>query len=357
MDNLVLETVIGLVFVFGTFAVLVSLLTELIARFIGLRGEYLLRGIRTMVDGRSHFKLSFGDLFARTPGEPKPQAGEPPEPYVTQLMQHPLIASSADKAEIPGDAGNATLTNALRRKLPSYVSARSFARALTDVVIPDATGATTMTQIRMALAGLPAGHLRDSLQGLAKAAGEDIAAFRRSIEDWYDDHMSRVSGWYKRHTRWISLVIGAVLVLAFNLNVVQISRSLYTDQVVRGSVVTEATQAAKCTDKDPATCLRDLRGQIDQVRGAGLPIGWATVPACGAPVRCGWWVQRGLASPGAGLASGILSFLLVLVGWVLMVLTLLPGARFWFDALSRLGSLRSTGPKPSPAAATRTGSG
>jgi hypothetical protein len=29
-----------------------------------------------------------------------------------------------------------------------------------------------------------------------------------------------------------------------------------------------------------------------------------------------------------------------------MTLTLLPGARFWFDALSRLGSLRSTGPKP-----------
>jgi hypothetical protein len=29
-----------------------------------------------------------------------------------------------------------------------------------------------------------------------------------------------------------------------------------------------------------------------------------------------------------------------------MVLTLLPGARFWFDALSRRGSLRSSGPKP-----------
>jgi hypothetical protein len=353
MDNLVLETVIGLVFVFGTFAVLVSLLTELIARFIGLRGEYLLRGIRTMVDGRSHFKLSMGDLFARTPGTPAPRAGEPPEPYVTQLMRHPLIASSADKAEIPGNAGNARLTNALRRRLPSYVSARSFARALADVVIPDAAGATTMDQIGTAVQGLPASHLRDSLQAIVKAAGDDIAAFRRGVEDWYDDHMSRVSGWYKRHTRWISLVIGALLVLAFNLNVAQMSRSLYTDQVLRGSVVTEATQAAKCTDKDPATCLRDLRGQIDRVRGAGLPIGWATVPDCAAPARCSWWEQRGLASPQASPAAGVLSFLLVLVGWVLMVLTLLPGARFWFDALSRLGSLRSTGPKPSPAAASR----
>jgi hypothetical protein len=28
------------------------------------------------------------------------------------------------------------------------------------------------------------------------------------------------------------------------------------------------------------------------------------------------------------------------------VLALVPGARFWFDLLGRLGSLRSSGPKP-----------
>jgi len=269
------------------------------------------------------------------------------------LMQHPLICTSADKAQIPPNAGNARLTNAQRRRLPSYLSARSFARAVLDTVIPDAAGTTTMDQIRNALNELPDGHLRASLVGLANTAGNDVAGFRRSIEDWYDDHMARVSGWYKRHVRWISLVLGALLVLLFNLNVVQITQSLYTDQVLRGSVVTEATRAAQCGTKDPGTCLRDMRDQIDRVRGAGLPIGWATVPGCAAPARCTWWEQRGLAAAHAGLASGLLSLLLVLVGWVLMILTLLPGARFWFDALSRLGSLRSTGPKPSPAAGSR----
>jgi hypothetical protein len=42
--------------------------------------------------------------------------------------------------------------------------------------------------------------------------------------------------------------------------------------------------------------------------------------------------------------------LLVLLGWALTVGALTPGARFWFDLLSKLGSLRSTGPKP-PASA------
>ena len=348
MDNLVLETVVGLLFIFGTFAVLVSLLTESIARFVGLRGEYLLRGVRTLVDGQGHFQLSVRDLFSSKPGKPVPDSGEPKNPYVTQLMHHPLICTSADKAEIPADAGNAKLTNTQRRKLPSYVSARSFARALVDTVIPNAAGATTMDEIRGALDGMPPSHLRASLLGLAKAGGGDIAEFRRSIEEWYDDHRARVSGWYKRHVRWVSLVLGAVLVLVFNLNALQIARSLYTDQVLRGSIVTEATRAAQCGSKDPAACLQDVRGQIDRMRGAGLPIGWATVSACATPARCSWWEQRGLAAPNATAASGLLSFLFVLLGWVLMTLTLIPGARFWFDALSRLGSLRSTGPKPKP---------
>jgi hypothetical protein len=348
MDNLIVETVIGLLFIFAVFAVLVSLLTEAIARFVGLRGEYLLRGVRTLVDGQGHFRLSLGDLVARTVGRPAPKPDEPADPFVTRLMQHPLICTSADKAEIPAHAGNARLTNTQRRKLPSYVSSRSFARAVVDTVIPDAAGMTTMDKIRSAVEGLPDSHLRASLAGLANAAGSDVAAFRRSVEEWYDDHMARVSGWYKRHVRWISLALGVLLVLAFNLNALQITRSLYTDQVLRGSIVTEATRAAQCATKDPAACLQDVRGQLDQIRGAGLPIGWATVSECAAPAECTWWEERGMAAPNASGASRVLSFLLVFLGWVLMTVTLIPGARFWFDALSRLGSLRSSGPKPRP---------
>lgn len=33
-----------------------------------------------------------------------------------------------------------------------------------------------------------------------------------------------------------------------------------------------------------------------------------------------------------------------------MAVATLPGSRFWFDSLSRLGSLRSAGPKPESSA-------
>src|SRR3989442_9129850 len=42
-----------------------------------------------------------------------------------------------------------------RRSLPSYISARSFADAVIDLVVPDASGQTTMTTIQQSLKTLP----------------------------------------------------------------------------------------------------------------------------------------------------------------------------------------------------------
>jgi hypothetical protein len=52
MDSLIVGVAIGLVFVFAVVAALTSALTEAVARFLGLRGDFLLRGIRALVDGQ-----------------------------------------------------------------------------------------------------------------------------------------------------------------------------------------------------------------------------------------------------------------------------------------------------------------
>ena len=74
MDSLVFDVAVGTVFMFATFALLVSTLTEGVTRFLGLRGEYLLRGIRLLVDGKSTFKIpdleEWGAFFGRTPKQP-----------------------------------------------------------------------------------------------------------------------------------------------------------------------------------------------------------------------------------------------------------------------------------------------
>lgn len=360
MDSLVLETVIGLVFVFAAFSSLVSVLTEMISRFLGLRGEYLLRGLRTLLDGGGKFALPWRDILRSTTRAPAPEADEPEAPMVTKLLTTRLLSPFADKGTMPNEAGNAMLSNPHRRSLPSYISARSFTQALIGLLVPDAKGTTTMAEIFKKLddddTDLPA-ELRRALKQLAAQAEGDITKFRLGVEHWYDDQMDRVSGWYQRHVRWISLAIGAILVLAFNLNAVTIARTLYTDEALRGAVVSEAADAAACGAKEPAACLADLRAQVTALQASGLPVGWRTVPACTAtaqkPAPCGWFQSRGLLDPDPedGFWLGAWFVLVFLTGWALMVLVLLPGARFWFDALSRLGSLRASGPKPDKAAA------
>ena len=46
----IIDLAIGLVFIFGVTAALSSVITELIARFLGLRGAYLLLGLRELLD-------------------------------------------------------------------------------------------------------------------------------------------------------------------------------------------------------------------------------------------------------------------------------------------------------------------
>jgi hypothetical protein len=388
VDSLVLQTAIGLVFIFGITAAAVSAVTEGVSRFLGLRAEYLLRGVRTLVDGKSDF-----GLWRRRPEKTEPDKTEPAR--VAQIMNHPLVASSATEAKPAAQAGNAKLTNAQRRALPSYIAGQTFAKALTDILLPGhfrlagagttagsagraargsrrsakaagvaaeaadaaaeavdaaAGAADAMAALRSwadaAVAAKSPDPLAEALRPMLVGAQDNMQAFEASVARWYDDHMARVSGWYKRHVRWISLSVGLVLVILFNLDAIRIADSLYSDQAVRGSVVTQATQAASCGDKPPATCLADLQAKIGLFRLGGLPVGWAGVPVC-AQRSCSWLDRRGLTNPGKSGIDSVGAVLLVLLGWGLMVAALIPGARFWFDLLSRLGTLRSTGPRPS----------
>ena len=61
---------------------------------------------------------------------------------------------------------------------------------------------------------------------------------------------------------------------------------------------------------------------------------------------CNWWQQRGILNPHGN--SGW-QLVLVIIGFLLTILALTPGAQFWFGLLVKLGAIRSTGPKPATA--------
>jgi hypothetical protein len=406
----IIDIAIGLAFVFGVTAALSSVFTELIARFLGLRGAYLLSGLRELLDGTGGQTPGTGsqtalkdavknyeamkDLMqpparaaaarakpaapAAAPAAAAPAAAAPtaaaqedaaPAGPATMsatgaLLGSPILRSQGMTGEITsrdltlqsGKAGRPPQMTAdtgtwsqwrTRRSLPAYISAESISEAVIDLLVPNSAGDTTMTEIQKGIKALPdwMPTFKESLQALANNAGKDIDLFRTSVENWYDDHMARVSGWYKRHVAKITIVIGAILVLLLNINTLTIGRTLYSNSVVRTAVSTVAAKTTSCpADESKQTCLADLQVQLAAAAQAGLPIGWGAVADCAAPdTPCNWLDQRGIFSRQGGSPWRAV---LVLIGFLITIIALTPGARFWFDLLGKLGSLRSTGPKP-----------
>src|SRR5512142_1867634 len=372
----IIDLAIGMAFIFGATAGLASVITELIARFLGLRGAYLLLGLRELLDSKDTAvvlgtaEADFGNarkLVTGVPGtHPEPPSatgvllGSPilgSQGMVGTMAARDLTVESATakvKASGNGKADPVRLLRSWsrRRKLPSYISARSFAEAVVGMVMPDASGQTNMGEIQKAISRLPDSPMKTSLGSLAANAGGDIAKFRTSIENWYDDHMARVSGWYKRRTAWITLGAGVILVLLFNINAVTIGRALYSDSATRSAVSTVATQDNPCPAPSPdkQNCLASLEKRVSDAAQAGLPLGWGIVPACTAQnAKCGWLEQHGITTPGDGSPWQVI---LALIGFLATIVALTPGAQFWFGLVVKLNSLRSSGPPPASSASS-----
>jgi len=392
----IIDLAIGLTFVFGVAAALASAVTELIARYIGLRGAYLLSGLRELVDGGGvstvlgqagqDYQWVQGMIsrgLAPT-GQPAPAELSPTEaPGVLAPSLKPVTVSTLSATGallggpilgsqgMAGQISSRKLTLAAtgttgrlpkmtsekagtlwsqRRSLPAYISSGSFADAVVDLVLPGANGQMTMTDIQRGINALPheLSVFKPSLQVLAKNAGDDVSKFRTSVEQWYDGHMDRVSGLYKRYSAKITLVVGLIVVVLLNVNALTIGRTLYSQSAVSTAVSAVAAKGTDCgATEGQQECLTNLQAQISAATTAGLPIGWGTVRDCAEPgARCNWLDQRGIFSRHGD--SGW-QLVLVLAGFLIMIIALIPGAQFWFGLLSKLGSLRSTGPKPAAA--------
>jgi hypothetical protein len=391
-SSAIIDLAIGLTLVFGVTAAISSALTELIARLIGLRGAYLLTGLRELVDDSTKFVNLPAAQTDYKNAQTLMADGTPPAPPTTAtgaLLGGPILGNQGvvgklherDLTLAPGNltgrlprmaaklppgsmwtppkgmtaVSPRSFTEAVRtwgprRQLPSYISARSFAEAVIDMVVPDAHGDTTMDVITENIGKLPGSmsSFKTSLQALATNAGDDLGQFAAAVEHWYDDHMDRVSGWYKRHVAKITLAVGAVLVVLFNINTLTIARTLYSQSAVNQAVSAVAAKAVNCpAGQSGPSCLSSLEEQVSAAATAGLPIGWGTARACRVPTaHCNWWDRRGITSPHGNSAAQVL---LVLAGFLITIIALVPGAQFWFGLLTKLGTLRSSGPKPAPA--------
>jgi hypothetical protein len=259
------------------------------------------------------------------------------EALARRIHAHPLIQALIRPRKKPrrprsarGQTGGAPGEAA--RDWPSYIPARTFIAALLDSAGDAPAPAQTVAQVEAAIAKVPNAEVRKALTALLRRAGNDVGRFQRLAEEWFDDSMERVSGWYKRRVQVVLSLIATVLVLALNADSIRIAQNLWGDQSVRKTVV--AAAGAETRVQREAREIDQIAQTVDELEELELPIGWD---------GDGW--------------QGFDWFGAKLLGLLVSVAALTLGAPFWFDVLSKVARLRVSGAPPPTTDAIRKGEG
>lgn len=305
-----LDIAIGLAFIFFLLSIIVSAVTEGISWRLGMRAKKLEEGLVGML----------GTEFA------------------DKVLAHPLSKN---------DLGNTS-----KGKDPSYISPRNFSMALVELLkkeggarardeanevvpdVPEPASETTGSQepdsqakVTAAVKNLGETPLGEQLEALLDEVEGDLSGFRKSAEDWFDDTMDRVAGWYKRWSQVINIGVALVVAISLNASAVRIVERLNSDETVRTAVVAGAQATANSREKSPKATGKAAETAVKELRALKIPILWSHEND---PFRDPKFWRIAVA----------------VIGWLITAIAISFGAPFWFDALGKLAHLKTTGKKP-----------
>jgi len=229
-------------------------------------------------------------------------------------------------------------------KKPSYIEPALFATALLDVATTNvsqpaaAPGASMqIAHVRNAVNTNPniVAHpsLQESLNTFLRTASDDYAKMQTLVSNWFDAYMDRISGDYKRQAHIMTAIISVAVVIVLNVDTIDVYRNLTTQS---GYAQTIASKASDVLAEEKADKSADSLGaEVDQLHDA-----IATVPV---PL---FWPDGEIGKFVKSLTNNWTFFWQKVVGLLITMIAASLGAPFWYDTLSKLANLRSTGAKP-----------
>lgn len=213
LDSHLLQTVIGLIFLFLGLAMVTTAIQEFIALALDLRANTLSSGLKQMLtDGEDG--LAFYD----------------------KLIVHPIIN--------PGG------------KKPSYISASQFSTAVLSLLSGAGAVARLPASVDNLVRALPDARYKQVLLSLMREGESDLSGFETRLQQWFDASMDRVAGVYKRISQYISLGIGALLAFGLQANAIAIGYTLWYGQ--NSSLMAAANDVAKSQTPAMADALQGL---------------------------------------------------------------------------------------------------
>lgn len=364
-NSVVLDVVIGLVFIYLLYSLLVTTIQEIIASHFAFRSKILERAIFRMLEDENKFKSrvkSFFYLFKKTGN------GGEPKSVSSGFYKHPLIKFLGDNKP---------------DSKPAYITKETFSKVMVDLLRGDQVkpGDDVRTLIQKALdekkiswgvANIPEQTLSYIKSIWADSEG-NIEIFKKLLEGWFAETMERATGWYKKHTQMILLLNGLVIAIVFNVDTIKIINKLEKDPKLREQIVMQADAFAKVhPDLDKQLLQQKIENEKfmsqytkeelksndslqTKIQEDSLNLAkYKDIQARRDTLlqRADLIMKRDISNVNYALGIGwktavckpfdLKCFIMSFVGWFITALALSLGAPFWFDLLNKFMKLRNS---------------
>ena len=310
-----LNVAIGMIFIYLLLSLIATSINELFEAFMKNRASDLKRGLQ--------------ELIAPAKGKD--------DKLLKSFYEHPLICSLY-KGSYDSN-----------KNLPSYIPASGFSKVVINLLISShkteekpkvsEERVINMSNLKDAAEKWPYAHSRKAILTLLQDADNDLDKFKLSLEEFFNNSMERVTGWYKKRVQFILLFIGFALAFVFNADSIALFKSLVKDAPLRNSLVTASQEFARNADStQTGTATERFNENLSRVNNLRLPLGWD------------WRVKNNdisasnysLAIPtdeGKGL---FWNWVAKIWGLLLTGVAISLGSGFWFDMLNKVTIIRSS---------------
>ena len=363
LNSIVLDVVIGLVFIYLLYSLLATTIQEIIATNFGFRSKILERAIFRMLEDEDKSETRFKTVFDLFWKRKKSGVGKTTS---DGFYGHPLMKFLGENK---------------RNSKPAYIDKETFSKIFIDLLRGDQVlpGDNVKLLIQNALTnkttkwGKVTTKICDEtlsyINSIWADAQGDVDKFKVYLENWFDATMERATGWYKKNTQFILLFIGLGIAILFNVDTIEIVKKLEKDPKLREQLVQQAdafvnanpdldkkllTQKnenekflAKYTKEEIKS--NDSLKKINSEDSLNLQ-NYKELQARRDTLinRADSLIKTDISKANDVLGIGINTykfkwetFFKSLLGWFITAIAISLGAPFWFDLLNKLMQLRS----------------